>query len=185
MIEERAKGVSAAGAVVSDATLSPAAVVNGVIGLHGRDHVQLREAVEVFGGHMLRVLDAPATITAAMGLFDLGINVEDRRNSSVSDGVGADLHSRGIRPHHAIPHQRDWMHLIREQAAVVRLIREGFKEIRRGRAERAIGIGLHPSDSQIWAAKRPPDADLHLVVHLRDQRCSIDARGQVAFVKQL
>src|ERR1700674_3362565 len=77
VVEECAESISATGAVVPDAALSPAAVVDGVIGLHGRDYVQLSEAVEVFGGHMLRVLDAPATITAAMRFFDLVVNVED------------------------------------------------------------------------------------------------------------
>ena len=183
MIEKCAKGIRAAGAFVSDAAFSPAAVVDGVIGLHGCDHVQLSEALEVFGGHMLRMLDAPATITAAMGLLDLGINVEDRRNSSVTDRVRADLQSRGVGPHHAVAHQGDRLHFIREQAAIARLVRERFEEIRRSLSERTVRIGLHRADTQIRPAKRPPDADLHLIVNLCDQWRGIDARGEFAFVE--
>jgi len=91
--------------VVSDAAFSPTAVVDGVIGLHGRDHVQLRKAVEVFGRHVLGVLDAPAAIAAAVVFLDFRVNVEDRRNSGVSDGVGADLQTGGVGSHHAIVHE--------------------------------------------------------------------------------
>ena len=72
VIEKRAKRVGAAGAVMSDAALGPASVVDRVIGLHGGDHVQLREAVEIFGRHVLRVLDAEAAIGLAVRFHDVG-----------------------------------------------------------------------------------------------------------------
>ncbi len=169
---------------MSDAALSPTSVVDGMIGLHGRDHMQLSEAVEVLGRHVLRVLNAPAAITPAMCLFDVAVNVEDRGDSSVSDSMGEDLQSSSVSLHHAIAHKRDGVHLVREQAAIAGLVRERFEEIRRGRPKRAIRVGLHRADAQVWTAKRPPDADLHLIVHLRDQGGRIDARGQLAFVEQ-
>src|ERR1019366_9745781 len=105
LVKESAERISAAGPVVSDAVLGPAAVINRVIGLHRRDHVQFCEAAEVFGSHVLRVLDAPTAITAAMLFFNFDINVEDRRNSSVSDGVRAELQTSGIGSHHSLAPQ--------------------------------------------------------------------------------
>ena len=64
MIQKRSEGVGAAGAVVPDAPFGPAAVIDGVVRLHGSDHVQLRKAVKVLGGHVLRMFDTEAPVRA-------------------------------------------------------------------------------------------------------------------------
>ena len=153
-------------AVVSDAAFGPAAVVDRVIGLHGRDHVQLREAVEIFGGHVLRVLDAPAAVTCAVRFVDFGIDIEDGGDPGVTDGVRAQLQAGSVGFHHAIAHQRDGMHRVGKNAAIVGLVVEGLEEIGGRRAERAVGVGLERANAQIRAAESVADADLHLVVDL-------------------
>ena len=153
VIKKSAEGIGAAGAVVPNAALSPAAVVDGMIRLHRRDHVQLREAVEVLGRHVLRVLDPPAAIAAAVFFFDLRVDIENRRNSRVANGVGADLQSRRICPHHAIAHQRNRMHLVREHPAIAGWFGERLEEISRRRTERAIRIGLQRANPQVRPTK--------------------------------
>ena len=115
MVQKSAKRVGAAGAVVADPLLGPASVINGMVGLHGGDYVQLGEAVEILGGHVLRVLDAEAAVAVAVGFLDFGVQVEDDRDALVADGVGANLQSGGVGPHHAVAHQRDGLHFVGEQ----------------------------------------------------------------------
>ena len=67
VIQESAKRVSAAGAIVADALFGPTAIVDGVIRLDRGDHAQLREAVEILCRHVLRVLDAEAAVALAVG----------------------------------------------------------------------------------------------------------------------
>src|SRR5437763_17160402 len=87
MIQESAKRVSAAGAIMADSSLRPTAVVDCMIRLDGGDHVQLRETVEVLGGHVLRMLDAKTAVGLALSLRDLRINVEDHRKGLIADRV--------------------------------------------------------------------------------------------------
>ncbi len=130
MIQKSAKGVGAAGAVVTDAFLGPASIVDGVIGLHRSDHVQLREAIEILGRHVLSMLDTEAAIALAVGFHDFAVEIEDDRNALVADGVSANLQAGGIGSHHAVLHQRHRVHFVGEQAVIVGLIGEGLEEIR-------------------------------------------------------
>ena len=148
-------------------SFGPASVVDGVVGLHRGDHVQLREAIEILGRHVLRVFDAEAAVALAVGLHDFAVQVEDDRNALVADGVGAKLQSGGIGLHHAVPHQRQRMHFVGEQAVVVGLIVEGLEEVGGGRAERAVGVSLERADAKIGAAEGVPDADLDLIIDTR------------------
>src|SRR6202007_2370936 len=66
MVQERAEGVGAAGAIVANAGFGPAPLVDSVIRLHGGDHAEIGEAVEIFRGHVLRVLDAEAAVRLAV-----------------------------------------------------------------------------------------------------------------------
>src|SRR5207244_636037 len=91
VVEKRAEGIGAAGAVVSDAAFGPPPVINRMIGLHRRDHMQLGEAVEVLRGHVLSVFYAPAAIAGTVRFLDLSIDIEDGGNSGVTDGVAAKL----------------------------------------------------------------------------------------------
>ena len=71
MVQESTERVGAAGAVVADALLRPAAVIDGVVGLHRSNHVQLCESVKVFCRHVLRMFDAKAAIALTVRLHDL------------------------------------------------------------------------------------------------------------------
>src|SRR5438105_10513647 len=71
MIQESAKRISAAGAIMADSPLRPTAVVDCMIRLDGGDHVKLGETIEVLGGHVLRMLDAKTAVGFAMSLRDL------------------------------------------------------------------------------------------------------------------
>ena len=74
MVEKHAKGVSPARSIVTDPALSPATIVNRVVGLHGGDDMKLSKAIEVGGGHVLRMLDPPTAIRGTVGFFDFGVN---------------------------------------------------------------------------------------------------------------
>ena len=64
------------------------------------------------------------------------------------------------------------------------LVGERLEEIRRARAQRTVGVGLESADAKKRTAKRMADADLHLIVDARNERCGIDARGQFAALQQ-
>ena len=67
--------------------------------------MELSEALKIFRRHVLGVFNAPTAIADSMLLFDLRVNIEDRRNSRVTDGMSANLQSGGVGSHHAIVHQ--------------------------------------------------------------------------------
>ena len=167
MIQEGAKRVSAAGAVVADAPFGPAPIIDGVVGLHRGDHVQLGEAIEILGRHVLRVFNAEAAVALAVGLHDLAVQIENDRNALVADGVRAKLQAGGVGSHHAVLHQRNRMHFVGEQAVVVGLVAEGFEEVCGGRSQGAVGVGLERADAKIGAAKGVPDADFDLIIDAR------------------
>src|SRR5260370_6071681 len=77
MIQKGTEGVGAAGAVMSDMALCKPAVVNRVVRVNRRDHVQLGEAVEILGLHMLSVLDAETRIGVALGFDYVGVQVKN------------------------------------------------------------------------------------------------------------
>ena len=93
------------------------------------------------------------------------VEIEDHRNALVSDGVGTNLQTRGISSHHAVPHQRNRMHFVGEQAAIVGLVGKRLKEICRARAQGTVGIGFESADAEKRTAKRMTDADFHLIVN--------------------
>src|SRR5713101_6236973 len=151
MIQECSKRVSAAGAIMADSPLRPAAVVNCVIRLDGGNHVKLCEALEIFSSHVLRMLDAKTAVGFAMSLRDLRINVENHRNGLIADRVRAELKAGDIGFHQAVSHQRNRMHFVGENAVVVRLVVKRLEEIGCGRAERAVSESFERAN----AKKRP------------------------------
>src|SRR5215469_4430650 len=100
-----------------------------MIWLHGCNHVQLCEALEVFGGHVLRMLDSQSAIGLAVSFDELRIEIENGRDALVTNGMCADLQSRRVSLHVTIPHERNRMHFIREQTAVVALIQERLVKV--------------------------------------------------------
>src|SRR6185295_20358635 len=124
--------------------------------------MQLGKALEILGCHVLRMLDAEPAITLPMSLHDLAIKVEDDRNSLVADSVRANLQTGCIGPHHAILHEGDRMHLVREQSTIAGLVGNGLvrnalvgeriEKIRRARAKGTIGVGLEGANTEKWAA---------------------------------
>jgi hypothetical protein len=105
MIQKRAERIGPAGAVVSDIALSPAAIIDSVVRLDGCDYVQLREAVEILGRHVLSMLDAEPAVHFAVSFGHVGIQIKDDGNSLVANRMSADLQTGGISFHHAITHQ--------------------------------------------------------------------------------
>ena len=53
----------------------PAAIVNGVIGLHRSDDVEASETREIFLRHVLRVLNGRPLVMISVRLFDVGENI--------------------------------------------------------------------------------------------------------------
>src|SRR4029077_19691850 len=110
--------------------------------LHGGNDVQLREAIEIFSGHVLSMFDTKAPIAVAVSFHNLGIQVEDDRNTLVTNGVSTNLKAGGIRSHHAVLHQRDWVHFVRQQTAIIWLVVERVEKVRCTRSQRSISIGF-------------------------------------------
>src|SRR6266702_6857923 len=148
MIQESAKRISAAGAIMADSPLRPTAVVDCMIRLDGGDHVKLGETIEVLGGHVLRMLDAKTAVGFAMRCRDLRINVENHRNGLIADRVRAELKAGGIGFHHAVTHQRDGMHFVRKNAVVVRLVIKRLEKIGGDRSERAVSEGFERANAK-------------------------------------
>ena len=112
MIKKGAERVGTAGAVMSDALFSPTSVVNRMIRLNRRDDVQSCEAVEVFRRHVLSVLDSEAAVGFAMRPGNFTIQIENHRNGLVADGMSTELQTGRISLHHAVAHERKWLHFV-------------------------------------------------------------------------
>src|SRR3954468_17750517 len=78
IVQKRPERVGPAAAVMSDALLRETAIINSMVGLHGSDDSQLRETGEVFGRHMLRMLDSEATVTSAIRFHHIFEQVQDQ-----------------------------------------------------------------------------------------------------------
>ena len=77
---------------MANTLFGPAAVVNGVIGLHGSDDAKLRKAREIFRTHMLGVFDAPPAVAArAVLLGNFRVNIQHDAIGFVADGMNGDL----------------------------------------------------------------------------------------------
>jgi hypothetical protein len=113
-----------------------------MVRLHGGYDVQLRETIEIFSGHVLSVFDAKTSIAIAVSFHNLGIQVEDDRNAVVTNGMSTNLKAGGIRSHHAVLHQRNRVHFVRQQAAIIWLIAELVEKVRCTRSQGAISIGF-------------------------------------------
>jgi len=59
----------------ADAPFRPAAIIDQMEWLHGRDYAQFGESAIVGRAQMLGVLDAQAPVAAAIRFNDVGINV--------------------------------------------------------------------------------------------------------------
>ena len=184
MVEEGSKRIRTAGAIMPNASFGPTSIVNRVIRLHRGNHMQLGEPIKVFRRHMLRMLNTPAPIAAPVRLLDIGINIEDRRNPGVSNGVRANLQPGFVRLHHAVVHKRNRMHFVGKNAATIRLIAKGLKEISCRGTKRTIRKRFDCANPQVRTAEGTMDSNLHLIVNLRDERCCVDARCQLALIEQ-
>src|SRR5260370_17606135 len=91
MIEEGAKSIGAAGAVVAQKRLSPAAIINRLVGLHRSYDFQFRKAVKIFCGHVLRMFNAQAAVTLALGFCDLAIHIDHDGDPFVAHGLPTNL----------------------------------------------------------------------------------------------
>src|SRR4029450_6669882 len=76
VIEKAAPCVTVTCTLMAETFLRPATVVDGMIRLHGRDHVQLCKPVKIFVSHVLGVLDGTALVVLAMFLLDLAEDIE-------------------------------------------------------------------------------------------------------------
>src|SRR5437868_8702691 len=129
MVKERAKRIRTGGAVVANAFFRPTPIVNSMVRLDRRDYMQLGETVEVLRRHMLRVLNARTPVGLAVRFGDFAVEVENDGNSLITNGVSAKLQARCIGLHHAIAHERERLHFVREQSVIVGLVVKGLKEI--------------------------------------------------------
>ena len=163
----------------------PASIVDGVVRLDDAITCNSSEAVEILCRHVLRVFDTEAAVALAVGFHHFAIQIEDGRNALVANGVSANLQARGIGFHHAILHQRNRMHFVGKQAAVIGLIAERLEEVCGGRAERAIRVGLERADAKKWTTKRVPDTNFYLIIDTCNERRGIDARSQFSPLQQL
>ncbi len=86
-VEQRSKGVGGSDPFRADALLRPAAVVNGMIGLHGRDDAQAREAGDVLPPQVLGVLGAEPAVPRAVRRGHAVEDVEQEGVGPFADGV--------------------------------------------------------------------------------------------------
>ncbi len=139
--------------------------------------MQLGKAVEVSCRHVLRMLDTESAVTLPVGFHDFAVEIEDDRNALVPNGVSTNLQARDIRSHHAILHQGNWMHFVREQPVIVGLIGERVEEISCGGAKGTVRVGFESTDAEKRTTKGVPDANFYLIIDAGDEGGSIDARG--------
>ena len=99
--------------------------------------------------------------------------------------MSTELKACGVRLHHAIAHQGEGLHLIGEQAVIAGLVGEGLEEVGGARAERAVCEALECPDAQIRTPEGVPDAYLHLIVDLRDERHGINSSRELAPLEEL
>ena len=76
--------------------------------------MQTAEALKIFGGHVLCVLDAPAAIAVAVCFFDVLKNIEHGRNRLIADRVNTKLQPGFVCPSKTIAHTADGLHLVGE-----------------------------------------------------------------------
>ena len=129
MVQQSAERVCTAGAVVANAFFRPTAIVDCVVRLNRRNYMQLGKPVEVLRGHVLHVLNARTSVGLPVRFGYFSVKVENDGNSLVTDGVSAKLQAGCISLHHAIAHQRERLHFVREQSVIVGLVVKGLKEI--------------------------------------------------------
>src|SRR5713226_5388718 len=91
-VEHRAPGVTRPGALVPEPLFGPAPVVNGVVGLHARNHPEPSEPREIFRANVLRVLDAEPVARGVPAAHALE-QVQDLGVGAVADGVNGDLNA--------------------------------------------------------------------------------------------
>ena len=87
VIQKRFEGIGIFTSLSADAFFGKAAVVDGVIGLHGGDNAELGETFIILGVHMLGVFDAEAAVARAVGFNDLGEHVEKIGVGFIADGM--------------------------------------------------------------------------------------------------
>ena len=141
------------GALRSQTGLGPAHIRKQVTRLHGRNHFEILETLDLLQSGDLRVLDAKPVIivTATIGRLHLGVfcrllrlgkGVERQLHPFVADGVKTDL----ISGQHALfRHRIQLGRVVLRQSAVLRVIAEGIKHRGGFRAERTIHEALQHS----------------------------------------
>ena len=73
--------------------------------------MELSEAIEILGRHVLSMLDAEATVAGTVGFFDFRVQIQHHGNCLVANRVHRDLQAGGVGPHHALAHGRKRLHL--------------------------------------------------------------------------
>src|SRR3546814_1139195 len=84
-VEQRAERIGTFRPSGADPLLGPAAVVDGVVGLHRGDDVLAVEARDVLGTQVLGVLDAQAPVARAVAAHDFGEHVQHRSEEHTSE----------------------------------------------------------------------------------------------------
>ena len=76
---------------MSNARFSPPPVIDGLVGLHRGDDVQVRETLKIGRGHVLGVFDAPSPIFAAVLFFHSLLQIQRGGDGGVANGVRTNL----------------------------------------------------------------------------------------------
>ena len=184
-VEQSLERVRRLDALGPNPLLRPAAIVNGVVRLHRRNHLERREAVEIFRRNMLRVFDSESPIAVTIRLNDVAEQIEDRRNAGVTDCMHAQLQAGVIRGHQSRPHVGERLHFVRKETTRLRCVGVGLEEIRGRRPERAVGVAFHGADTQPGRAERAGNTDLGLVEPAGFHWRGIDPGGQLVAIGEI
>src|SRR5581483_12262154 len=117
LVEQRPERVRRLDALGADAAFGPPAVVDRMVRLNGRNDAERGESIEVLRRNVLRVLDAESAIARAVDPSHVREEIEDVRDSGVTDRVNTELESRLVRADEPGAHLVDRLHFVREQTA--------------------------------------------------------------------
>ena len=153
-VEQGAEGVGALGALRADALLRPAAVVDGVVGLHGGDDAQPAKRGMSSARRCCACSMRKRRSRGAVGAHGLLEDVEDQVIGLVADGVHGHLQAGAVGlagcAGASCPREssRRW------RGRGVRRVEVGLEEQRGGGAERAVGEALQAADVEHRRCRR-------------------------------
>src|SRR5215472_9056833 len=120
-----------------------------------------------------------------MCFHDISIKIQDGGNTGVADRMSADLQPGSIGLYITVTHERNGMHFIRQQPAIISLIKKWFIKVRSTGAERAVSKRLDRANAQIRPTESLANTQLHLIVNLGNKRGSVNSGGELACSQQL